>query len=419
LIEAGDPTYPRWGYKLIILILFFDSFVSYPILTMKNFFGSSFLILLFAGALFGAFYQFDPDFRFRIDRQFVPADTVISETPVIPSKSPVTPISKPSKGKWAQIDAHALATPNATARDIPTLVSHLCKPAKNDWEKARVIFRWITDNIRYDDDAYNTEKYGSLEPEDILRARKGVCEHFCILFKAMAEAAGLKAEKISGYAKGYSYVPGSRFKDTDHAWNAVFIDGGWHLLDATWAQGYAKTQDGKMVSTKQFDGAWFDTPPAAFVFKHLPKNSQWQFLSKPVTMQEYEQMPEVGIGFFSLGYDAEKVLDQVRRHPHFELPEIYDHPYSIKGIQLPVFKHLPAGKAISFQFECDDCYSMAVINNSEWTILEKKGKVFSTTLTPVEGRLSINAKGGKKGNRHDGIMAFEVKRKAVKMDGGV
>jgi len=44
--------------------------------------------------------------------------------------------------------------------------------------------------------------------------------------------------KLSGYSKGYGYKIGQTFQgNSDHAWNAVYLDGRWHLLDSTWGSG--------------------------------------------------------------------------------------------------------------------------------------------------------------------------------------
>lgn len=50
--------------------------------------------------------------------------------------------------------------------------------------------------------------------------------------------AGIQCMKLSGYSKGYGYKMGQTFTgDSDHAWNAVYLDGRWHLLDSTWGSG--------------------------------------------------------------------------------------------------------------------------------------------------------------------------------------
>jgi hypothetical protein len=376
---------------------------------MKNFLGTVFVLALCGAGVFGAFYQLDPDFRFRLEKHFTA--TPASPAPLEPKASTApTRHRTQTQGRWAKIDAHALATGRDKAQDVPSLVRHLCTPAQNDWDKARAIFRWITANISYDDVAYETKQYGSKEPADILKARKGVCEHFSILFKAMAEAAGLKAEKISGYAKGYGYVSGQELEETDHAWNAVFIEGAWRLMDVTWAQGYGENKNGKMASTKRFENAWFDTPPAAFIFKHLPEESRWQLLSKPLTMEEYTRLPVAELELFTMGYDAADALDQVRRDRNFTFPTMYNHPFVLHVIEAPMNGVLAAGQEVTFEFESSDCNAMAIVANEEWIYMDQKGKTFTATFTPEAGTFSLYARRSKKGGEYLGIMKYEVKK---------
>lgn len=48
--------------------------------------------------------------------------------------------------------------------------------------------------------------------------------------------------KLSGYSKGYGYTVGQAFEgDSTHAWNAVYLEGRWHLLDSTWGSGNVDT----------------------------------------------------------------------------------------------------------------------------------------------------------------------------------
>jgi hypothetical protein len=47
---------------------------------------------------------------------------------------------------FAAIDAHALNAPANVEKSVETLAKYLTAPAKNNKEKARAIFRWITHN---------------------------------------------------------------------------------------------------------------------------------------------------------------------------------------------------------------------------------------------------------------------------------
>ena len=111
-------------------------------------------------------------------------------------------------GEFDNIDEYALKTPKSTSESIDALVDYLIKPAKNDTEKARLIYMWIASNIRYDTKAFFSGNYGNSSAEATLESKAAVCEGYANLFKKMAEKAGLESEKISGYSKGYGYLPG-------------------------------------------------------------------------------------------------------------------------------------------------------------------------------------------------------------------
>ena len=62
---------------------------------------------------------------------------------------------------------------------------------------------------------------------------RGAFLHYQILFYRYA---GLYCVVLTGYAKGKDFKPGDSFKgESNHSWNAVYIDDNWHLVDSKWA----------------------------------------------------------------------------------------------------------------------------------------------------------------------------------------
>lgn len=55
-----------------------------------------------------------------------------------------------------ELDRHALLAPREVEESLPRLVQYLVQPARTERDKARVLFRWVTDRIRYDIDALVT-----------------------------------------------------------------------------------------------------------------------------------------------------------------------------------------------------------------------------------------------------------------------
>lgn len=115
--------------------------------------------------------------------------------------------------------------------------------------------------------------------------------------------AGIHSRIISGYAKGVNYKPGMKFNpDTDqHSWNSVYIYGTWCLVDADWAaRGIIK----KLRKLHyRLDEYFFLPDPNHFICDHFPNDDQWQLLERPITLEEFENMPHVKPEFFMYGLE--------------------------------------------------------------------------------------------------------------------
>jgi len=201
---------------------------------------------------------------------------------------------------FSAIDRHALNTPYSAESSIPSLAAYLFKTAKNDKEKVRAIFRWITSRISYDTSALFSGSYGDTSPAGTLKSRSSICMGYAGLFKALCEEAEIECVIINGYAKGYGYRAGDRIGDrNNHAWNAVNINVKWRLVDSTWGAGHLDSR-GKFV--KDYEEFYFFTPPHFFITNHLPANPEFQFLEKPITTKQYDELIKLNPHFFKPGF---------------------------------------------------------------------------------------------------------------------
>ena len=181
------------------------------------------------------------------------------------------------------------AAPTAT---VTLLTQHLTAHCTTDSQKACAIFKWITDHIGYDvcdfhdiDTPYNAipawppqwgySAYDTWHNNQVARLvlerRIGICDGYARLFKAMCDAANIEAVCIEGYARRERGI-GLEF-ESNHAWNAVRINGIWRLLDATWASGYCDTATQKF--TRRYNGKYWMTPPDEMLQDHYPERAEW------------------------------------------------------------------------------------------------------------------------------------------------
>ncbi len=305
------------------------------------------------------------------------------------SKTPKT--LKPDE--YAALDSFATNAPKEKAKNVKTLVHYLIQPARTDREKARVLFTWVATHISYNAEGYNKKDYGDNSTEGTLQSGKSVCEGYGNLLKDLCSAAGLEAVKISGYAKGYGYTPGDTLKESDHAWNAIKLDGKWHLFDPTWAAGYGENVNGEMKAVTRFDPYWFDVDPKAFIFTHLPEQEKWQLNSTTITLNQYQAMPQLMDNFFKLGFDADKVFnDAVAGKPLDYYVETYDFKFPVVALQAPEARALPTGQEVTFSFKSDYAEKIALIDGNDWSYFKKDGNTFTLSHTPEKDSILIAVK---------------------------
>lgn len=172
------------------------------------------------------------------------------------------------------------------------LAERIEKDFSSDRDKARAIFSWMAFNIDYDFNAflnppktqgfsYRTEQEKQQKLKQIndnmlnkaFKSQKAVCEGFTVLFSHLASLVGLKSQVIRGDSKTRLSDIGRKNSRSDHAWNTVFLDGKWRLIDVTWGQGYYDSSKGRMA--KEFAPIYFDTPPDYFFTKHFPDSGEF------------------------------------------------------------------------------------------------------------------------------------------------
>ncbi|MFH1069849.1 MAG: hypothetical protein V1794_09565 [Candidatus Glassbacteria bacterium] len=246
----------------------------------------------------------------------------------------VIPVSLLRAGEFDEIDRHALNAPPEIVSNLDSLVDYLVRPAHNEVERLRAIFRWITANIVYDSEGFfaafstqfetaptkekpeNKEGAGQAEaagealtPEMVLQRRIANCDGYSLLMEAMAKriqqmtdltqrVTSLKIVKIKGFAKGFGYRVGSGFDKSNHAWNAVNINGEWKMIDCTWGAGHPDER-GQFVS--EFEDYYFLTPPAELVYTHYPEDPAWQFIDRKVTKDEFIGLAFLWPAFYKYG----------------------------------------------------------------------------------------------------------------------
>ncbi|TLX76609.1 hypothetical protein E9993_06885 [Labilibacter sediminis] len=176
----------------------------------------------------------------------------------------------------------------------------------SDAHKARAIYTWMADNIAYDYKksiskkkyirlSYKTteqkyKKLSKLDDEKIqqtFKRKKGICGDYAIVFHRLCQYCGLECKIVSGTSKVENSRIGKKPGRTDHAWNAVKINGHWNLVDVTWGAGYVDPESREF--TFRYEDFYFCTPPEKFFLKHYPKDTTFLYVTK--SKEDFANLP--------------------------------------------------------------------------------------------------------------------------------
>jgi hypothetical protein len=306
---------------------------------------------------------------------------------------------------YKAIDQHALKAPPQAEQSLDRLAAYLTQAANTDREKARAIYRWVTDRIAYDVDNFLAGRRVDDNPRTVLRRRRAVCSGYANLFLALCKEAGVKAARVVGKARGYGYRPGRLKANNGHAWNAVYLEGKWRLLDATWGAGAI----GERKFVKRFAEHYFLTPAEQLIFTHLPDEDRWQLLPSPLTVQEFLAQPEVRYELFVMGVEADAIRAASRQEGFRKVVQPFNYPGPpVRLREVPLERYLKAGKAYHFRIEAPDASAVACYHEGQWHQFVAQGPVFEGEVVPGSGRLEVSIMLRGRPGRYHSVLGYEV-----------
>ena len=204
-----------------------------------------------------------------------------------------------------------------------------------------LIYSWVAMNIEYDTGSYFSGKYGDQSPEAVFRARKGVCAGYGNLYQHLCNTMQLSCHVVGGFSKGFGFEDRIDAPTrTDHAWNAVDIDGRWYLVEPTWGAGHLTEEK---AFERRFNPYYFLPRPDEMIYHHLPEAEKWQLLRSPIKMSHFMQISHLRPVYFA--YRMELVSPRYQTH----LSLLPGKSYALVLLRVPPDVHLLADVALKKQ----------------------------------------------------------------------
>ncbi|HEY5369886.1 MAG TPA: transglutaminase domain-containing protein [Hanamia sp.] len=188
----------------------------------------------------------------------------------------------PSMAQNGMIERIALNIPDSQTNTTTQIAAYIDNHFKNDEEKVRAIYAWVTSNIKYDRNNVHRIILDEDQEQRVtyaLKGRRGVCENFAAIFNDLCIKSGIPSFYIEGCTKQNGSVDRG-----GHVWCAALVNNKWAFYDPTWDAGFWNG-DSYLIGT----GAnYFQISPKDFILSHLPFDPMFQFLNDPVSYKEFD-----------------------------------------------------------------------------------------------------------------------------------
>lgn len=131
------------------------------------------------------------------------------------------------------------ASIQSNSDSIISIAEQLTADKTTDYEKVLALHDWICSYMYYDVDSLASDEAPPYYATDIVKSRKAVCLGFATLMASLCRSIDIPCNVVSGYALGVgndtAWTDTSIATDEqNHAWNEVYVDGRWMIVDTTW-----------------------------------------------------------------------------------------------------------------------------------------------------------------------------------------
>lgn len=123
--------------------------------------------------------------------------------------------------------------------DMKQIAESITDGIVTDYDKVTAIHDWICSYLYYDVDSLNSEEIPPYLADEVLKSRRAVCRGYATLMATLCRSIGIPCNIVTGYALGVgedtAWTDETIVTDTqNHAWNEVYVDGRWIIVDTTW-----------------------------------------------------------------------------------------------------------------------------------------------------------------------------------------
>ena len=147
--------------------------------------------------------------------------------------------------------------------NMKSIAEQVSEGRTTDYARAAAIHDWVSSYIYYDYDALNSDETLPYSATEVVNSRRAVCLGYATLYATLCRSIGIPCNVVSGYALGISgdekhwTDENLASEEQNHAWNEVYADGRWVIVDTTW-DSQNRYENGEFVQGENISHLYFD-----------------------------------------------------------------------------------------------------------------------------------------------------------------
>lgn len=125
------------------------------------------------------------------------------------------------------------------------LAATLFAETDSDYQKMLKAYNYIVNNIKYDYEKINYLNDSYIPSiDETITSGQGICYDYSAVFAGLLRSQGIPTKLVKGYAAGV---------DVYHAWNEVYVNGSWIIIDTTFDAAYYQNNMTVQMAKSQMD----------------------------------------------------------------------------------------------------------------------------------------------------------------------
>lgn len=156
---------------------------------------------------------------------------------------------------------------------VKLLAEQICKDCESDYDRAAALHDWVASELYYDVSLTDSNMSIPETAVEIINSRRTLCLGYAVVYAALCRSIGIPCNVVSGYAldiNGGDSVWTADNIDTmyeNHAWNEVYLDGRWLIVDTTWDSPNTY-ENGEFIFGGKVSHLYFDSNIEFFSVNH-------------------------------------------------------------------------------------------------------------------------------------------------------